>query len=314
MQQQIINKIKEFNTVIIHRHKLPDGDALGSQIGLKETIKNTYPEKRVFATGDQSDKYNFIGNMDQVSDEDYQNALVIVLDSGNTILISDERYKLAKFMIKIDHHTSGTDYADINYVDNKEISCASLIARLIFDNNMKLSCIGARALFTGLVTDSSRFLHEGVNSNTLYLASKLLEYDFSIQEVYQNLYVEDFQYVKVRALLTLSIKQTKNKVAYIKTSYQDLLNYELNLFTVSRGMVNVMAGIKGIDIWVSFTEDSNGAIYTEIRSSKYNVAEVAVKYGGGGHRLASGTTLSSFEGADKLLEDLDKIMEESNER
>lgn len=315
MQNQIIEKIKEYETIIIHRHTQPDGDALGSQIGLQEAIKASFPEKKVLVTGDLSTKYQFIGQMDDVKDEDYINALVIAVDCGNNSLISDNRYQKGKFLIKIDHHASGVDYADINYVDDKEISCASLIARMIFDNNLKLSNHGARALFTGLVTDSSRFLYAGVNSHTFMIASRLLEYGFSLQEVYQNLYIEDYNVIKLRAKLTLAINVTPYNVAYIKTTHSELLSYNVDMFTVSRGMVNVMSGIKGIDIWVNFTEDKDKSIFVEIRSSKYNINPVAVKYGGGGHKFASGAILSSFEQADLLLEDLNKIiMEDGNGR
>lgn len=73
-----------------------------------------------------------------------------------------------------------------------------------------------------------------------------------------------------------------------------------------------MSGIKGVDIWVNFTEDENGEIYTEIRSSKYNINPIAIKYGGGGHKLASGAILKNFAEADLLLDDLNKIVMEEN--
>lgn len=311
MQKEIIEKIKEFDTIIIHRHWQPDGDALGSQIGLQEALKATFPNKKILVTGDISPKYQFIGTMDDVKDEDYNNALVIAVDCGNNHLISDERYKNGAYLIKIDHHSSGSSYANLNYVDDKEISCASLIARMIFDNNLKLTAHGAKALFTGLVTDSSRFLYAGVNSHTFIIASKLLDYDFSLQEIYDKLYIEDYQIIKLRAMLTLAIKFTSYNVAYIKTTYPELLSYNVDLFTVSRGMVNVMAGIKGVDIWVNFTEDKDGTIAVELRSSKYNINPIAVKYGGGGHKFASGAILSSFAQADLLLEDLNKIIMEA---
>ena len=113
----IYNKIKEFDTIIIHRHSNPDGDALGSQIGLKEAILATFPNKRVLVVGDGSKRYSFLGTMDSVDDDIYNESLVFVLDSGSVRLISDDRYNKGKFLIKIDHHYDSEKYTDYEYVD-----------------------------------------------------------------------------------------------------------------------------------------------------------------------------------------------------
>ena len=98
MFEQILAKIKEYNRVIIHRHKTPDGDALGSQIGLKRLLEHNFPEKEVYAVGDGAGRFSFMDGceMDEVADELYQGALAIVLDCGASHLISDERYKTAE--------------------------------------------------------------------------------------------------------------------------------------------------------------------------------------------------------------------------
>ncbi len=118
MYNKILKQIREAKTIIIHRHARPDGDALGSQIGLKEAIKNTFPRKEVYAVGDTTSKYDFIGEMDEVSDEKYQDAVVFVLDSSEQSLISDERYKKGKTLIKIDHHIAKESFGDIELVDS----------------------------------------------------------------------------------------------------------------------------------------------------------------------------------------------------
>ena len=132
MYKEFLKKIKEYGTIIIHRHGRPDGDALGSQIGLKEAILATYPYKKVYAVGDVNEKIRFIGEVDIIEDELYKNALVIVLDSSDTTMINDERYKLGRYIIKVDHHISNVNYGNLNIVDTSEVSCASLLAKIIF--------------------------------------------------------------------------------------------------------------------------------------------------------------------------------------
>lgn len=310
MYKQFLNKIKEYGTIIIHRHGRPDGDALGSQIGLKEAILATYPYKKVYAVGDMNEKLKFIGDVDIINDDIYKNALVIVLDSSDTTMINDDRYKLGRYIIKVDHHISNCNYGNLNIVDTNEVSCASLLAKIIFNCNMKLTPVGARALFTGIVTDSGRFRYNSVTSDTFIIASKLLKYNFDFNEIYNNLYIEDIDIVKLRANMVLSFKTSPKGVAYLINTQEDIKKYNTDLFTISRGMVNVMSGIKGIDVWANFTEDESGKIICEFRSTKYNVNQVAVKYGGGGHKFASGATIENSNIINNVITDLENLLEE----
>ncbi len=313
MFNKVLKAIKDHETIIIHRHSRPDGDALGSQIGLKEAIKATYPRKKVFAVGDRLDRYSFIGEMDIIEDWLYKDALVFILDTSETFMISDDRYKMGKYVIKIDHHIYKESYGDIAIVDTEYESCAGLVADIIFKMKLKVTENVAKALYIGLVTDSGRFRYESTTSRTFLTAAKLLETKFNMTEVYSNLYSDDLEMVRLRANFVLRFQLTKNNVAYIKTTKADLKEMGIDFYSVSRTMVNTMAGIKGIEIWVNFTEDEeNNVVVAEIRSSKYNINTVATKYGGGGHRGASGASLKSFEEADLMLEDLDKLMQEDN--
>jgi len=309
MIKKIFEKIKEFNKIIIHRHTRPDGDALGAQIGLKESIKETFPDKQVFAVGDINERYRFIGEVDNISDDIYEGALVIVLDTAETELISDARFNTGKFLIKMDHHLEVRGYGDLKLVDTSFESCAGLITYFIKLNNMKLNSIGARALYSGIVTDSGRFRYSSTSARTFEMASYLLGYNFDVDDVYQNLYIEDLTTVKLRAQMVSKFNITNHNVAYLVNTKEEVIASGLDVFSISRGMVNVMAGIKGINIWVNFTEDPvSEKVLVEIRSNGININQIAVKYGGGGHLNASGATIDSFEVADKLLKDLDKLM------
>lgn len=311
MYKEIIETIKKYDTIIIHRHFRPDGDAIGAQIGLRDALRFNFPNKKIYAVGDENDRLSFIGKMDEIKDEEYRDALVIVLDTSEPHLISDERYKLGKFIIKIDHHISQNDYGNLNCVDTSFESCAGLIANILISENIPLNSPSAKSLFTGIVTDSGRFRYDSVSARTFAIVSKLLEYNFSISEVYNELYLEDLESIRLKAYFMLNFKLTKHNVAYMKNTHEDIIRHHSNFFTISRGMVNTMAGIRGIPIWVNFTEDiENKVVVAEIRSNKFNINEIAVKYGGGGHMFASGASLPSWEVCDQMLEDLDNLVKE----
>ena len=310
MYLEILNKIKEFDTIIIHRHSNPDGDALGSQIGLKEAILATFPNKVVKVLGDMSKRYEFIGKMDDVNDELYENALVFVLDSGATHLISDDRFNRGKFLIKMDHHLPVENYGDINLVDTSRESCAGLIADFVKQTNMKLTKTGAEALYTGMTTDSGRFRYSSTTAKTFECASFLFEYNPDFTTIYNNLYTEELSTVLLKAKITCKIQLTAKNVGYLINTKEDVKEYGLDMFGISRGMVNLMAGIKGVNIWVNFTEDTDGKIFVEFRSNGLNVNQVAVKYGGGGHLQASGCTLENKDVIKDVLNDLDLVMED----
>jgi phosphoesterase RecJ-like protein len=135
-----------------------------------------------------------------------------------------------------------------------------------------------------------------------------MKHGIDTNEIFTNLYADDFENVKKRAYFILKIKFTENKVAYIYTDKDEVASLGMDIFSISRGMVGCMAEIRGVDVWVNFTETEDGVL-CEIRSSKYNINPIAVKYGGGGHKKASGATVASREEAMAMLADLDKLTE-----
>lgn len=310
MFEQVIQAVNAYNTIIIHRHSSPDGDALGSQIGLKWLIQDNYPDKKVYIVGDGAGRYGFMDGsvMDEIGDEVYEGALAFVLDSGASHLISDGRYQLAAKTVRLDHHIYMEKINDIEVVDTSYESCCGLIAELAVEAGWSFTKNSAKALFTGMVTDSGRFRYDSVNANTFRLASELMKTGFDTNEIYKNLYADEYFYVKLRAQFVLKMQFTEHRVAYIYTTKEELGGYGADTFTISRGMVNVMADLKGVDTWVNFTETEDNVL-VEIRSNKYNINPIAVKYGGGGHEKASGASVADRATAMRLLEDLNQLDE-----
>ena len=312
MYKSILELIEKFDKIIIHRHKKPDGDALGSQIGLKHIILDNYPEKTVYVVGDSAGRYSFMEGsaMDEISDLEYNGALAIVLDTSAKALISDDRYTSAAATARFDHHIFCEKICDVECTDTSFESCCGLITDFASECGLKLSPASAKALYTGMVTDSGRFRYDSTSSKTHRLASILMEQDFSTVDVYRGLYSDNFENVRLRASFVLKIKFTDAGVAYIYTTKDEVKELGVDTFTISRGMVGTMAEIKGVDIWVNFTETEEG-ILSELRSSLYNINRVAVKYGGGGHEKASGATLKSKDDVFAMLRDLDEIIKEN---
>ena len=312
MFEQILELIRSYPRIIIHRHKNPDGDALGSQLGLYHMITDTYPDKEVYVVGDMTPRYAFMADrpMDEIEDSLYTGALAIVLDTSAKSLISDERYTLASATARIDHHIFVEQICETEVTDTSFESCCGLITALAIESGLTVSPVAAKALYTGMITDSGRFRYDSTSAQTFRMASFLMERKFDTADIYRNLYADDLSSIQLRAKFTLKIQATPYRVAYIYTTLEEAAECGADNFTISRGMVGTMSEIRGIDSWVNFTETENGVL-CEIRSNRYNINPIAVKYGGGGHQKASGATLKDREEAMALLSDLCKLSEEN---
>ena len=310
MFEQILSCVKAYDRIIIHRHQNPDGDALGSQIGLKHILQDSFPQKQILMVGDMTPRYAFMEDavMDTVADEDYKDALAIILDTSAKALISDDRYTLAAQTARIDHHIFCETIAAVEVTDTSYESCCGLIAAFAMECGLTVSPLAAKSLYTGMITDSGRFRYDSTSAQTFRLASFLMEREFDTADIYRNLYADELSFIQLRARFVLKITLTECPVAYIYTTREEAAATEADQFTISRGMVNVMSDIRGVDIWVNFTETENGVL-CEIRSSKYNINPIAKKYGGGGHAKASGATLTDRAAAMRLLDDLKQLTE-----
>ena len=220
MFQELFNEIKAHQTIIIHRHKNPDGDALGSQIGLKCILQENFPEKTVYVVGDSAGHYSFMdgSTMDEIPDETYADALAIVLDTSARHLISDERYTSAKRTARMDHHIFVEKICDTEVTDTSYESCCGLVTEFALQTGLKLSPVSAKALYTGMVTDSGRFRYDSTSAQTFRLASALMEQKFDTNDIYRNLYADDFAKIRLKAQFVLKIRFTDCNVAYIYTT------------------------------------------------------------------------------------------------
>lgn len=309
MFHDLLGAIESHQTIIIHRHSRPDGDALGSQLGLKRLIRLNFPEKNVYAVGDGAGYLSFMqdSQMDEIDDAVYEGALAIILDTSSPALISDSRYTLASATARVDHHIFQGQIAQTEVIDDSSESCCGLIALFAQECSLRLDTAAATALYTGMVTDSGRFRYDSTTPRTLRLAAFLLEHGIDTEVLFRDLYAESADKKALRSRFFLRAQFTPKNVAYIYTTRAELEELQLDAFTASRGMVNTMADLKGVDIWVNFTETEEGVL-CELRSSTLNICPIAVKYGGGGHAKACGATLKNRGEAEAMLRDLDEMI------
>ena len=311
MFENILQELRRFDRIILHRHKKPDGDAMGSQVGLKHILKENFPDKEVYAVGDAAGFFGFMDDsvMDEIPDSYYEGALAIVLDCGAPGLVSDDRYTKAAKTIRFDHHLFVEKFCDEEVIDSSFESCCGLITAFAVEQALRVNPLAAKSLYTGMITDSGRFRYDSTTSRTFQLASHLMAQGIDTTSLFRGLYADSLESKQLKAQFIQKIRLTEHRVAYIYTSLQEFNQLGMDTFAVSRGMVNTMADIKGVDIWVNFTETENGVL-CELRSATKNINPIAVKYGGGGHAKASGATVKSKEEALAMLQDLDDMMRE----
>ncbi len=311
MKDKLFLAIEAYDTIILHRHSRPDLDALGSQRGLAIVLKAAYPHKSIYMVGDMSARYAFLGEMDEIEDCVYENALVIITDVAVSHMVSDERYKLANEVFVIDHHKNPSDITDNVLCDSTKIAVSEYIPELLLERGYQIPKEAATAFYGGIVTDSGRFQYGETTGDTLILAGKLLKLGADKEFIYKNLYTEGLAERQMKNWFAARFATTEHGVAYLKNGKEVFEKYKVDFFDISRGMVGVMAGIKEIPIWCNFTLDiANNKIVGEFRSRETSIVDIAKKYGGGGHDLACGATLSTWEEVDLVIQDFDRLLGE----
>ncbi|MCI5745222.1 MAG: bifunctional oligoribonuclease/PAP phosphatase NrnA [Erysipelotrichaceae bacterium] len=311
MYKEILRYIKEYDSIIITRHLRPDLDALGSQLGLKQLILDNFPHKKVYAVGDMSRKC-FLGEMDEIDDSVYDNSLLIITDVSVINMLCDIPYKRAKSIICIDHHHNECNIENAKAFYNvKAAAACQIIAEFAFNNNLYVSNNSAICLYTGIISDTNRF-NFSLSKDLFDVCGKLIDLGFNYSEIYNIIYNEKVSNVKMKAYFMDKFIVDENKVAYLKNDAAIFKRFPVDFFSISRGMVNVMANLDGVEIWCNFTQDpENNKIVCEFRSKRIPIVEIAKKYGGGGHLLACGATVDSFEVVDEIIKDFDNLAKES---
>ncbi|WP_188453420.1 DHH family phosphoesterase [Virgibacillus oceani] len=305
--EKIVQTIKDYDTIVIHRHVRPDPDAYGSQAGLKEIIKKSFPLKNVYIVGEEDPSLEFLVRMDTIDDSVYHGALVVVCDTANAARIDDNRYNKGDKLIKIDHHPNVDEYGDIMWVDTNASSASEMIYQFCIDAKeagFRMNDEAARLLYGGIVGDTGRFLFPSTTKKTLAYAAELVTYHFDRTELYNGIYSINENIARLRGYILQNFTLTDSGMSTVRLS-KEILN-EFNVKPIETGqLVGVLGDIKGIKAWVVFIEEDD-LIRVRLRSKGPIVNTIAAKYDGGGHPMASGASVYTWEETDKVVYDLDE--------
>lgn len=311
MYKEILKKIKKYNTIVIARHVGADPDALASQIALRDIIVNNFPSKKVFAVGSPASRFKFLGTLDKMNDEMYENSLLIVTDTPDKKRVDGVDINKFETVIKMDHHPFVEKYADIEFINDTSSSASQIIIDFVFSTKLKITKEAAEKLYIGVIADTNRFLFSYTTPETFDLISKLIkETNINFTSLYDNLYLRSLKELKFQSYIIDNMIVTENKFGYIKLTDDILKKYEVDAATAGN-MVNNFNYIEDFVAWAVFTEDkNNNYIRGSIRSRGPIINEVAAQFGGGGHKLASGVRSKDFDEVDKLVTALDAVCTE----
>ena len=315
-KRQILEKIKEYDRILIFRHKRPDGDAVGSTKGLREILRLTFPEKDIrLINDDYSDYVSFLGSEDSaVEDSFYADALALILDTATSDRISNQKFMLCREKIKFDHHINLEHYADYEWVEEERSSVCEMVADFYntFKDELKINVEAATYIYAGMVTDSGRFRFRSVSGETLRLAGMLLDMGVDLDTLHANLYMKEFHTLKFQAYVYEHMKMTENGVVYIHITDKIRKKFGLSQEEASNA-VSYMDAIKNSLIWLAFIDNDDGSTRVRLRSRFVTVSEVAEKYHGGGHACAAGATVYSKKELLALMNDADTRLKDYKE-
>ncbi|MEH7442456.1 bifunctional oligoribonuclease/PAP phosphatase NrnA [Bacillus sp. JJ1122] len=311
MKAQILEAIENYETIIIHRHVRPDPDAYGSQGGLAEVLKASFPGKNIYTVGKEESSLNYLRRLDSIPDDTFKGALVIVCDTANAERICDDRYRLGEQLIKIDHHPNEDPYGDLQWVDTTASSTSEMIYEFYLsfkEQGLKMSDEAARLLYAGIVGDTGRFLYPSTTNKTFAYAGELIHYNFSRTELYDRMYELAPNVVKLNGYILQNFELLENGAARVVMKQELLEQYSVKPSEASL-LVSELGNVAGIKAWVFFIEEED-QIRVRLRSKGPVINGIARKYNGGGHPLAAGASIYSWDDVQNVLNDLIEVCKE----
>ncbi len=312
MKDKLLAQIKKYNRIIIHRHQKPDGDALGSQFGLKHIIQSKFPEKEVLTVGNFDEyKNNYISNIfkeefDNVKDEHYEGALTIVVDTANVDRIEGENFFRGDAVFKIDHHASAEEFGTYEWVESKTSSTCEMITRWARENKLTVTKDAAVYLLTGMITDTGRFMFNSVTADTFEEAHHLLKTGAKISSIVNKLNDRNINFIRLQGHILSNLEFSKGVAYYMLPKGMDKkLKVDYN---TASSMVFLLMSFTEANYAVYISYDSKNKHWKgSLRSRKKPINVLAEKFNGGGHEMAAGFKLSDKKEFNTIVSELKKL-------
>lgn len=318
----VINYIEKNDDFVLTSHVSPDGDNVGSTLGMYEFLKRL--GKKVYYVLDDEIPSNLtflkddsIKKMNSSEFDETKNYNLISLDCGDEkrICVSDSMKKNANTRICIDHHASNdASFSEINYIDSKASSTCELVYNIIrryseLKSEDYIDETIATRLYAGLSTDTGNFQYSSTNPETFEMAKVLLEHgakrDMLIQKLYQS---NSFNYYRLLgdALNTLNVVEASNGklVASISVSIDMMKKHSIG-FNEIDGLTSYTRDIENVEVGILLKEKRKGEVKISLRSKNdIDVSQIAQQFGGGGHIKAAGCTINdTIENAEKIIKE-----------
>ena len=282
--------IEKANKIVLSSHVNPDGDNVGSTLGLYHALKGTNKDIKILLDDDLPDNLGMMEGLDLYQKP--QDGEIIECDLLVILDVDVDRIGRVKDVVKapilnLDHHISNTKVSDYCYVDAKAAATAQIVYSLIKEMNWQFNLEAATCIYTGLCSDTGFFCYSNTTPYTLKAAAELLEIGVKPDKISEIFYQRSFSSVKAagRAIDTIELYHD-GKIALMiidKALKESADNTE--------GFVNFARNIRGVDVAVMIKYADDEVTRVSMRSKSVNVSEIAQSIGGGGHIRAAGATV-----------------------
>jgi bifunctional oligoribonuclease and PAP phosphatase NrnA len=296
--KRILDEIRDLNNFCVVGHIRPDGDCIGSQLGLALALQNAGKKVRCWNEDAVPQKLRFL-DTEKLFEKPHAGEkfdCVIATDCASFERLgkAGEHIQDRKLFINIDHHTSNTRYADINWVAGKEPSCGELIYKLLRAANWTVTKPIADCLFTAVSTDTGSFQYSTTRPGTYHVAGDLVKRGANLAKICDEVY-QSYSLQRVRLLRHVynSFKLTHNdQIAYFWLKQKDFARTGAER-SDTEGMIEHVRDIEPVVVACAFEELEPELMRISLRSKngKVNVNEIAAQFGGGGHSAAAGARI-----------------------
>lgn len=308
----IAEKFKAAQRILVLSHIRPDGDAIGSLLGLGLSLQIAGKDVRMVSADGIPNSFRHLPGSTQVTNHpDGQFDLIVLVDCADLDRVGSVLSEYPTPNINIDHHPTNLHYAELNLVDPSAVATAEILTEHLSSLGLWINQEVATALLTGIITDTLGFRTHNISPKALRLSADLMEKGADLPSLYyRSLVQRPFEAVRYWGAGLSQLKR-EDRIVWTSLSLEDreAAGYSGR---DDADLVNVLTTINDVDIVVIFIEQANGRVKISWRSRPgYDVSKVAQDFGGGGHILAAGAEVDGTlaEAQERVLKATCKLCE-----